>query len=95
MMKAGGKSWMDYWHTPVALVRPYLFLRGFMLLLCRLIGKRLREIDEKVTGWRIMAGVHPEMPQPDETQPDETQPDETRPVATRSESGVEATTQSI
>ncbi len=33
MMKAGGKSWMDYWHTPVALVRPYLFLRGFMLLL--------------------------------------------------------------
>ena len=36
--------------------------RGFMLLLCRLIGERLREIDEKVTGWRIMAGGQPGMP---------------------------------
>jgi len=32
----------------------------FMDLLCRLICKRLREIDEKVTGWRIMAGMRPE-----------------------------------
>jgi hypothetical protein len=31
-----------------------------MDLLCRLICKRLREIDEKVTGWRIMAGMRPE-----------------------------------
>ncbi len=29
----------------------------FMALLCRLIGKRLREIDEKLTSWRIMAGA--------------------------------------
>ncbi|MCP4660639.1 MAG: cyclic nucleotide-binding domain-containing protein, partial [bacterium] len=28
----------------------------FLRLLCRLICKRLREIDDKVTGWRIMAG---------------------------------------
>ena len=32
----------------------------FMALLCRLICKRLREIDEKVTGWRIMSGARPE-----------------------------------
>ena len=32
----------------------------FMALLCRLIAKRLREIDEKVTGWRIMSGVRPD-----------------------------------
>jgi len=32
----------------------------FMILLCRLICERLREIDEKVTAWRIMAGVLPE-----------------------------------
>ena len=32
----------------------------FMGLLCRLICERLREIDEKVTAWRIMAGVMPE-----------------------------------
>ena len=32
----------------------------FMALLCRLISERLREIDEKVTAWRIMAGVIPE-----------------------------------
>ena len=31
----------------------------FMKLLCRLICKRLREIDEKVTGWRIMSGSQP------------------------------------
>jgi len=29
----------------------------FLQLLCRLIAKRLREIDEKVIGWRIMAGA--------------------------------------
>lgn len=28
----------------------------FMTLLCRLICKRLREIDEKVIGWKIMSG---------------------------------------
>ena len=28
----------------------------FLLLLCRLIANRLREIDEKVIGWRIMSG---------------------------------------
>ncbi|MDX1632485.1 MAG: cyclic nucleotide-binding domain-containing protein [Thermoanaerobaculia bacterium] len=28
----------------------------FLTLLCRLIANRLREIDEKVIGWRIMAG---------------------------------------
>lgn len=28
----------------------------FLQLLCRLIGHRLREIDEKVIGWRILAG---------------------------------------
>lgn len=33
--------------------------RRFLVLLCRLICKRLREIDEKVVGWRIMAGVQP------------------------------------
>ncbi len=31
----------------------------FMALLCRLISERLREIDEKVTSWRIMSGVQP------------------------------------
>ncbi len=31
----------------------------FMKLLCRLICKRLQEIDEKVTGWRIMSGSQP------------------------------------
>ena len=59
--------------------------RDFMLLLCRLIGRRLREIDEKVTGWRIMAGVQPGMPDPEET----------RPIATRREPGLETTVQSI
>lgn len=33
--------------------------RDFMKLLCRLISKRLREIDEKVTSWRIMSGARP------------------------------------
>jgi len=28
----------------------------FLRLLCRLVAKRLREIDEKVIGWRIMSG---------------------------------------
>lgn len=28
----------------------------FMKLLCRLMAKRLREIDEKVVGWRILSG---------------------------------------
>jgi len=28
----------------------------FLKLLCRLVAKRLREIDEKVIGWRIMSG---------------------------------------
>jgi len=28
----------------------------FLLLLCRLVANRLREIDEKVIGWRIMSG---------------------------------------
>jgi CRP-like cAMP-binding protein/cytochrome c-type biogenesis protein CcmH/NrfG len=28
----------------------------FLKLLCRLIAKRLREIDEKVVGWRILSG---------------------------------------
>ena len=28
----------------------------FVKLLCRLIAKRLREIDEKVVTWRIFAG---------------------------------------
>ncbi len=32
----------------------------FMKLLCRLICKRLREIDEKVIGWRIMSGAQPD-----------------------------------
>lgn len=33
----------------------------FMQLLCRLIANRLREIDEKVIGWRIMSGERNEM----------------------------------
>jgi len=34
----------------------------FLKLLCRLVAKRLREIDEKVIGWRIMSGERtPEM----------------------------------
>jgi CRP/FNR family cyclic AMP-dependent transcriptional regulator len=28
----------------------------FLQLLCRLVANRLREIDEKVLGWRIMSG---------------------------------------
>ena len=31
----------------------------FMKLLCRLIADRLRDIDEKVTSWRIMSGSRP------------------------------------
>lgn len=34
--------------------------RDFMALLCRLICDRLRDIDEKVIAWRIMAGVPPQ-----------------------------------
>jgi CRP/FNR family transcriptional regulator, cyclic AMP receptor protein len=33
---------------------------GFLQLLCRLIAKRLREIDEKVIGWRILSGERSE-----------------------------------
>lgn len=33
----------------------------FLQLLCRLIANRLREIDEKVIGWRIMSGERNEM----------------------------------
>lgn len=43
--------------------------RSFMVLLCRLICKRLREIDEKVTSWRIMAGVAPGAPEPEKQVP--------------------------
>jgi CRP-like cAMP-binding protein len=32
----------------------------FLQLLCRLLVNRLREIDEKVIGWRILAGEQPE-----------------------------------
>jgi CRP/FNR family cyclic AMP-dependent transcriptional regulator len=32
----------------------------FLQLLCRLVANRLREIDEKVVGWRIMSGEHTE-----------------------------------
>jgi len=32
----------------------------FLQLLCRLVAKRLREIDEKVIGWRILAGERTE-----------------------------------
>jgi hypothetical protein len=32
----------------------------FLRLLCRLVAKRLREIDEKVVSWRIMAGERSE-----------------------------------
>ena len=39
--------------------------RSFMVLLCRLICKRMREIDEKITSWRIMAGDHSGMSRPD------------------------------
>ena len=39
--------------------------RSFMVLLCRLICKRMREIDEKITSWRIMAGIPPGVAQPD------------------------------
>ncbi len=39
--------------------------RSFMMLLCRLICKRMREIDEKVTSWRIMSGAHPDTALPD------------------------------
>lgn len=41
--------------TEVLSMDPAVALK-FMQLLCRLICKRLREIDEKLTTWRIMAG---------------------------------------
>ncbi len=44
--------------------------RSFMVLLCRLICKRMREIDEKVTSWRIMAGAHPDSTPPGSALPD-------------------------
>jgi hypothetical protein len=28
----------------------------FLQLLCRLVANRLREIDDKVLGWRILSG---------------------------------------
>ena len=34
---------------------------GFLQLLCRLVAKRLREIDEKVIGWRILSGERSEI----------------------------------
>lgn len=34
----------------------------FMRLLCRLLSERLTEIDEKIIGWRIMAGLEPSDP---------------------------------
>ena len=34
----------------------------FMRLLCRLLCERLSEIDEKIIGWRIMAGLEPAGP---------------------------------
>jgi CRP-like cAMP-binding protein len=40
----------------VLTVDPHASLE-FLQLLCRLVAKRLREIDEKVIGWRIMAGA--------------------------------------
>jgi CRP-like cAMP-binding protein len=39
----------------VLTVDPHASLE-FLQLLCRLVAKRLREIDEKVIGWRIMVG---------------------------------------
>jgi CRP-like cAMP-binding protein len=39
----------------VLTVDPHAALE-FLQLLCRLVAKRLREIDEKVIGWRIMVG---------------------------------------
>jgi CRP-like cAMP-binding protein/cytochrome c-type biogenesis protein CcmH/NrfG len=33
----------------------------FLRLLCRLMAKRLREIDEKIIGWRIMSGERAEV----------------------------------
>ncbi len=44
--------------SEVLAMEPHAAL-DFMILLCRLIAERLREIDEKVTGWRIMSGVEP------------------------------------
>lgn len=32
----------------------------FIKLLCQLMCQRLRELDEKITGWRIMSGARPE-----------------------------------
>ncbi len=60
--------------------------RSFLLLLCRLICKRLREIDEKVVSWRIMAGVHPgggTQPAAAVAQPVAPRPVAARPVAPR------------
>ncbi len=57
--------------------------RSFLILLCRLICKRLREIDEKLVSWRIMAGVHPGGGRPDATRPAATRPAATRPAAAK------------
>ncbi len=72
--------------------------RSFLVLLCRLICKRLREIDEKVVSWRIMAGVRPgtaTAPVPSPTQAPSPTPAptgaaklaDTRPVAARPDGG--------
>ncbi len=52
--------------------------RRFMALLCRLICQRLREIDEKVTGWRILAGARPETPRRDAVRRDAVRRDAVR-----------------
>ncbi|MEM9553041.1 MAG: cyclic nucleotide-binding domain-containing protein [Acidobacteriota bacterium] len=46
----------------VQAVDPHASL-DFIRLLCRLMAERLREIDEKLTSWRIMSGDRPEEPQ--------------------------------
>ncbi len=58
--------------------------RSFLLLLCRLICKRLREIDEKVVSWRIMAGVQPGATRSSATRSSATRSSATRSSATRS-----------
>ncbi len=68
--------------------------RRFLLLLCRLICKRLREIDEKVVSWQIMAGVPPGGEQPEAVEsPAPAAPAtrdrkaDTRPITVRSDGG--------
>ena len=68
--------------------------RSFMNLLCRLICKRLREIDEKVTGWRIMAGVQPGLAGQNEARRGAATRDPT-PAGAAETDALEATVQSI